>query len=640
MIAIYDEEGSEVVEEDFLAPDAHDVYERPEASDVCARDRRGRVRRGGRSSRRLIRGRRGVGERWTLGDPLQFVYTTEADVPSELAQMVRDLKMRQERVDMERIARTVRRVEESENDQEDHGFLLLGEQNRFDWSPMDTFRGQEEVFQPKRTGSVWCHTSAYGAFRAYWDDDILKHIVDQTNQHAAKISSAVFQSEWYPTNADEILCLFAFWMMLGVVRMPTIKSCFSLDPVLKTEVFRRILSQRRYVALTRALHFVDADPDDATNNPAVNPDRLNLLSPILDHLNSKFQENYILSKDICIDESLLLWKGRLNIKQYIKSKAAKLGIKTYELCESTTGYLWSFLVDTGKQSSSDSLSPFVLKSTSVVLKLIDPLLNKGYRLFMDNGYNSPALARYLKLNKTDCVGTLRPTRKDVPVLLTEAPLKQGQFMARHSGDVCVLTWQDKKRISMLSTCHGAHTALSRVFSKPPNYPEQFKPQMVLDYNKLMGGVDLKDQMLEPYLIERQRCGKWYMKLFKRLLNCSILNARILVESSSNATRDQLAFRLQLVDGILAKHLSRCPSREHRSPTKRNSLPSLIIPHSHWPVHTEQTAYDSERNRQTRRRCVVCLKNGRKTQKTAFMCETCKVPLCVVNCFKSFHAVNT
>lgn len=266
------------------------------------------------------------------------------------------------------------------------------------------------------------------------------------------------------------------------------------------------------------------------------------MRPILDHLDSKFQENYILSKDICIDESLTLWKGRLNFRQYIRSKAAKFGIKTFELCESATGYVWSFLVYAGKQSSMDSLNPYLLKSTSVVLKLINPLLNKGYRLFMDNWYNSPFLARYLKLNKTYCVGTLRPTRQDVPVLLTKGPLKQGQFMARHSGDVCMLAWQDKKRISMLSTCHGAHTALPHVYSKPPTYPQQYKPQMILDYNRSMGGVDMKDQMLEPYLLERKRCAKWYMKLFKRLLNCSILKARILLQSSSDTFQDHLTFR--------------------------------------------------------------------------------------------------
>jgi hypothetical protein len=31
-----------------------------------------------------------------------------------------------------------------------------------------------------------------------------------------------------------------------------------------------------------------------------------------------------------------------------------------------------------------------------------------------------------------------------------------------------------------------------------------KPVFVLEYNQQMGGVDLKDQELQPYLLERKR----------------------------------------------------------------------------------------------------------------------------------------
>jgi hypothetical protein len=31
----------------------------------------------------------------------------------------------------------------------------------------------------------------------------------------------------------------------------------------------------------------------------------------------------------------------------------------------------------------------------------------------------------------------------------------------------------------------------------------------------MGGVDLKGQLLNTYLVERKQINKWYMKLFKR-----------------------------------------------------------------------------------------------------------------------------
>jgi hypothetical protein len=63
---------------------------------------------------------------------------------------------------------------------------------------------------------------------------------------------------------------------------------------------------------------------------------------------------------------------------------------------------------------------------------------------MDNFYNSPALARTLKVTyKTDCVGTLNLTQKDVPLKVKNAKLKKGEILAQHAGPVSVTKWSDK-----------------------------------------------------------------------------------------------------------------------------------------------------------------------------------------------------
>jgi hypothetical protein len=69
---------------------------------------------------------------------------------------------------------------------------------------------------------------------------------------------------------------------------------------------------------------------------------------VIEHLNNKFQTLYLPKQNTAVDESLTLWKGHLSFGQYIPLKAAKFRIKTYELCESSSGYVWSFLVYTGK----------------------------------------------------------------------------------------------------------------------------------------------------------------------------------------------------------------------------------------------------------------------------------------------------
>ena len=48
-----------------------------------------------------------------------------------------------------------------------------------------------------------------------------------------------------------------------------------------------------------------------------------------------------------------------------------------------------------------------------------------------------------------------------------------------------------------------------------------KPDVVLEYNNVMGAVDKVDQMLQPYAVQRKGL-KWYLKLFEHLLDVAVL----------------------------------------------------------------------------------------------------------------------
>jgi hypothetical protein len=115
---------------------------------------------------------------------------------------------------------------------------------------------------------------------------------------------------------------------------------------------------------------------------------------------------------------------------------------------------------------------------------------------MGSFYNSPELAHFLKTQKTDCVGTLCVNRKNVPPLVKAKKTEKGRmvWLAFRGGGV--LTWHDKKRVAMISTYHTYEIHVSICRGK-----EVVKPVVASDYNSHMGGVDLKDQMLQPYLLE-------------------------------------------------------------------------------------------------------------------------------------------
>jgi hypothetical protein len=151
------------------------------------------------------------------------------------------------------------------------------------------------------------------------------------------------------------------------------------------------------------------------------------------------------------------------------------------------------------------------KMATIVLSLVQPLLKKGRTLWMGKFYNLPALDQRLKSLKDDCVGTLCLSRKDIPQRVKDKKLRIGELVAQHSSPVSVLKWKNKKEMTKISTYHGQETRMKVMKCKH----EKQKPASVLDYNENMGGVDLKDHLLQPYVLERKKITRWYITLFRR-----------------------------------------------------------------------------------------------------------------------------
>ena len=61
------------------------------------------------------------------------------------------------------------------------------------------------------------------------------------------------------------------------------------------------------------------------------------MEPIHSYLVECWQSLLTLECEVSIDEALLLWKGRFNWKQYIKTKQAHFGMETFVLAEASSG---------------------------------------------------------------------------------------------------------------------------------------------------------------------------------------------------------------------------------------------------------------------------------------------------------------
>lgn len=134
----------------------------------------------------------------------------------------------------------------------------------------------------------------------------------------------------------------------------------------------------------------------------------------MNKLIKKFQDSFSPEEALSLDESMLLWRGRLIFRQYIKNKKHKYGIKFYELC-SPDGYVLNIEIYKGKNVEVTGNS----KINDLVLRLVKPYLNKGHHLYMDNYYNSVNLSNILYKQRTHTTGTLRSNRKNNPTSIVK-----------------------------------------------------------------------------------------------------------------------------------------------------------------------------------------------------------------------------
>lgn len=469
-------------------------------------------------------------------------------------------------------------------------------------------------------------------FSLFFDDNVLQYIVDQTNLYASqyfrlnKLTPKSRCLKWVETNKGEILLFLSLLILEGINQKPEERMYWSKIPAIETPYFSKIMAEKRFSLIMKFLHFSNNQqyPESETKakNCLAKIENLSLM------LLKNYQKVYILERDVSVDESLLLFKGRLGWKQYIPSKRARFGVKFFVLCESSSGYVSNFIIYTGKNTKYLPQYEKYGVGIKSVLTLLDSLLDKGYCVTVDNFYNSPDLAEILISRKTDIYGTLRTNRRGVPDEIKNKKMKKGELIAYQRGKTLIMKWHDKRSVSILSTIHS--TEMQNITKHGKTYK---KPVAVLDYNHTMGGVDRMDASISNYGIIRKQ-KKYYKKIFRHLLDISVWNSFLLYKKNGG-NHNNLNFRLKLIERITEENIS-C-ELENNSIHSCKISSALRFQGRHFPSYIPQT----EKKINPSRRCIICCQteneNGKKIRKeTRYYCKICDVALCPAPCFEKYH----
>lgn len=448
-------------------------------------------------------------------------------------------------------------------------------------------------------------------------DQFYNLLVAKTNKYAEEIFSNGVEEQsrityWTHLTVDEFKIFFGLLFHTGTIRLSRIEDYWKTHYLFNLPVFRRYMSRNRFQAVLRCLHFADNPPD----GEPIPVDRLYKLRPLLDYFNDRMTEIYYPGKNLCIDESVVLCRGRLIFRQYIKNKRHKYGVKLYLLCEAN-GMVQKVVVCTG---SNDTDIGGIDHASNVVHKLLENKLNKGHSVYMDNFYNSVPLAEDLLEKGTYITGTIRKTTKGLPRDLLDKKLEKGELIAKHSNNISIQKWKDKREVLIISTEHNGELIITGINKRGQ---EIVKPKSIFAFNKYMGGIDTIDQMLSYYPCERKTL-RWNQKLGIHVFQLILLNSYFLYEKHAMDKLSLYDYRLKIIDYLLSH---KCDIRDVAVPDTRDS---------HESVHSPQFMKMEGKKVSLRKRCKLCYANGRRKD-TTYHCALCpeKPPLCL-ECFPLYH----
>lgn len=348
-------------------------------------------------------------------------------------------------------------------------------------------------------------------FRQLFSEDLVKFIVEKTNKYWCRQLKRDYLDVSEGTDVDELYCFIAASLLMTRNKKLSLKEYWSKDKLLRSDIFSVIISRDRYFSLLQMLHFTDIVGHTT--------DRLHKINEVVEMLRTSFSNAFQPYQRLCIDESLLLYKGRLSFKQYIPSKRSRFGIKSFLLCDCKTGYIQDIIIYCGASTSVTTEYPYIGKPGNIVMSLLQSFLNKGHTVYLDNWFSSPTLFNLLHEKGTNACGTVQKRRKDMPKINDK--LKKGEAVFRSSENLLAMKWSDRKEFYMLSTIHNEEFA--EVPKKSRKNEFILRPKCVIDYNSSMGIIDKSDMVISTIDATRKSL-KWYRKYFFHLIDICVWNA--------------------------------------------------------------------------------------------------------------------
>lgn len=128
-------------------------------------------------------------------------------------------------------------------------------------------------------------------------------------------------ASWSDLDRNGFLAFTAVILWMGLDSKPKIRDYWSQNILYKNDFCKKInISRNRFQSILSMIYFSDNETCPPGN-------RLHKIEWLVSALNRKFQDSCVVGENMCIDETMVPFQGRLNFRQYIPNKRHKYGVK-------------------------------------------------------------------------------------------------------------------------------------------------------------------------------------------------------------------------------------------------------------------------------------------------------------------------
>ncbi|XP_049307347.1 piggyBac transposable element-derived protein 3-like isoform X1 [Bactrocera dorsalis] len=302
-------------------------------------------------------------------------------------------------------------------------------------------------------------------------------------------------------------------MIMGCLGFPKIRMYWSHE--FQIPAIYNSMSRDKFLQMRSDIHFADVSVPDPCN-------KLWRVQPVIDLVRNRCNNLATEITQHLIDEQVVPFTGRCPARQTIRSKPRPTGLKNL-VCATVSGMIVDIEVFQGAGTFQDC---GLGHGASIIMRLTKHL-PKGSHIYFDRFFTTIPLIQSVHQIGFHGTGIIMANRLDKNLKFPQdKEMNRGDIIQFTNGDnVAVVKWKDSKGVVVVSSQCGKDP-----IGETDRWNKNMKrrcpvhiAKVIENYNELMGGVDIADQMLEYYRI-KMKTRKWTVKVFFHFLDLAVFNS--------------------------------------------------------------------------------------------------------------------